>query len=180
MYIMKKIFLILICITLLASCSDASQESAEQPAGQTTQTTEFTYDFEKLEQSLKELTYQDINDEEQKLFGEGSKVDEEYVSKYMLFDVSVAEELFVMRHDDEAKATLLMMIKPANGIDDAARGAFNEFLKLYGTQFDGYFPEEYDLMMDYYTVDKGDYIVYIISYDNGAVLNAINKAKVQK
>ncbi len=179
----KKVYLFAAVLLLLSGCAPKGKITSEAPSSAAEQpevSTEFTYDFAALEQMVKELTYIDESGTEQKLFGEGKVVDEEYLEKYMQFDIATISESFVMRHDDESMAALLMILKPVNGDDDAVKTAFDNFLVLYKTQFEGYFPQEYDLVENYYTVDKGDYIVYIISYNNEAVLTAINKAKISK
>jgi len=179
----KKLFIFTAILLLLSGCAPQEKVVSEAPlapAEPPQASGEFTYDFVALEQMIKELTYIDESGTEQKLFGEGKVVDEEYLEKYMQFDISTLSESFVMRHDDESMAALLMILKPINGDDDAVKTAFDNFLVLYKTQFEGYFPQEYDLVEDYYTVDKGEYVVYIISYNNEAVLTAINKAKISK
>ena len=72
---MKKLLLIVLCLTFLCSCSNNTDTPAEPVAEQTQapqSSTEFTYDFEKLETDLKSLTYTSENDQEMKLFGEGA------------------------------------------------------------------------------------------------------------
>ena len=95
----------------------------------------------------------------------------------MQIDTRLFSEHYFARHSDETKASLVVIVKPANGDDDKVKSEMHTFVDMYLKQFESYFPSEVKIIEDCYSIDKGEYIIYTISDDNQSVINAINKSK---
>ncbi len=151
---------------LLCSCS-ASDEAASADTSAQSASDTIEYDFTVLESNLADTG----------LYGNGLVLSTEDISSQLLLDTSLLDEYFVYRHDDPLKASIIIVLKPTAGNEDSIKTSMTSFLDMYKDTFDLYAPEEYALVEDYYTIDKGDYIIYTVSEDNSAVINAINRSK---
>lgn len=138
---------------------------------------EIAFDFDVLTQKLAEATYQDSELGEQPLFGDINVMDESAVNDYLQIDTTDFEEMYCARHSDETKASLVLVIKPKEGAEDNVKSIMHTFLDMYAAQYSTYFPPSVKMIEDCYTINKGDYIIYTISDDNQAVINAINQSK---
>lgn len=73
-------------------------------------------------------------------------------------------------------ANTYMIIKPANGKAKEVKEAISKYMKQLENQWSAYLPDQYDLVKNRMETEIGNYLIYIISTDNEAVLQEIKKS----
>jgi hypothetical protein len=170
----KKLVIILLVILILsfAACKSSEVEAVSAPVNK-----EIEFDFDVLTSELMQINYVDNEGTEKSLLGELKVLSDDEVLRILQIDTSLFSEHYFARHSNETKASLVAIVKPANGDDDKVKSEMYTFVDMYLKQFESYFPSEVKIIEDYYSIDKGEYIIYTISDDNQSVINAINKSK---
>jgi len=70
-------------------------------------------------------------------------------------------------------ASQVIIVKPAKGQEKAVKDAMSTYMTNLQAQWDMYLPDQAELVKGHKATTIGDYLVYIVSSDNDAILKAI-------
>lgn len=70
-------------------------------------------------------------------------------------------------------ASQVIVVKPAEGKEAAVKEALQTYMTNLQSQWDMYLPDQAELVRNHKATTIGDYLVYIVSQDNDAILKAI-------
>ena len=131
-------------------------------------------DMEQAVANINALTITE-NGEEYPLFSMMVDIDETTGVVYSL-DLSLLEEYTICLPMVIVKSNLYIIAKPVAGKEAEAAAMFEAFMANYEMQWQNYLPDQYQLVMNRTETNIDGYIIYIISTDNDAVLQAIETA----
>lgn len=186
----KSLLIVLICVLALSSCTTPKETvhtDVQETTAQITKTQQtpeptpkpIVFDYDALYDHLSRLTFIASNDDAMSLFGIPRRIESDELASFYEIDNALLEDFLLIQHDDTTKAALCMVLKPKKGKHNDVKTQVVDFIEGYKGLFDTYYPDEYALIEQVYTIDKGAYIIYTISQDNAAVIDAINKSKKQ-
>ena len=110
--------------------------------------------------STMELTPQDLEN----TYGISQDQYEEFVCQYPLMNVT---------------ATEILIIKPAEGQEDAVKQAIEARQKALEEQWSMYLPAQLELVENYKLAEAGGYILFCVAEDSEGVVNAFSSAAEQ-
>ena len=141
---MKKIILIAICFICLVGCSSKNK----------------TVDFSKLEKDLLASTY----------FNNHEVVEKNTMEKRYSLDLKTAKNVLMISSKEYNDASMILIA------DKSVESEIDTFVAAYNDQWVkmNYFPDEAELVKKATYKTSGDYVVYIVSSNNDAVLKLIN------
>jgi len=93
-------------------------------------------------------------------------------------DLSLLEEYHICLPMIIVKSNLYIIAKPVAGKEAEASEMFDAFMANYEMQWQNYLPDQYQLVVNRVETNIDGYIIYIISTDNDAVMQAIEDARV--
>ena len=74
-------------------------------------------------------------------------------------------------------ASMYIVIKPKEGKKEEVKKDMKNFMEKYSENWSTYLPDQYEMVKNRLETNVGDYLVYVVSEDNNAVLEAIKNAK---
>ena len=160
-----KILALALCgcmmLTMFAGCGDKEEQT--------------TIDLGAAKEKIAALTYQGEEGEE-KLMGELDEPSEKVLSSMYSIQTGDLQE-YAIAFSDEG---MYMILLPAEGKENDVKNGAAQAIDVYGKQFEMYFPEKYDMVQKRKETIKGNYLIYIASRDNDAVMAAIDEATTTK
>ncbi len=102
--------------------------------------------------------------------------DTEVLKTVYRMDMSLASEYVALTPFMNIHASMVILIKPLEGEKDNVKSMMNDALNNYQKQWDAYLPDQAVLVEDKVITEIGDTLVYIISPNNDAVLDAIRSS----
>lgn len=159
---MKKTISLLLAITLLfSSCTKSNTK---------------TLDLAQAVANIDALTSVE-NGEDYPLFAMVVDIDDATAAANNI-DLSLLEDYAIRLPMVIVKANLYIIAKPVEGKEEEAKAMFEEFMLTQERTWENYLPDQYQLVMNRMETEIDGYLIYIISSDNDAVLQAIKNAEV--
>ncbi len=155
---MKKLFYVLIATALLfTGCSKEEEER--------------TLDLELAKEKISSITF----DEDFKFDDEENINNNEALSVYGV-DSSLFEESLFYLSSTVVDPSMYLIVK-ANSEDEAVlKYQIEEMFTNYYNYYNSYYPEEAKMIEDRLEKELDGYLIYIVSYDNDAVYQAIEES----
>ena len=141
-------------------------------------------DFEKVVENVSEVTYVcEAGNEEcpletgDPIFGMMMPVDDEMLVSLFQINPENFEEYLFQYPMMIVHSSMYFIGKPAEGKEEVAKSEVDAFIARWEEQWSTYLPAQYELVQNRLETTVGDYLVYIISYNNEAVLEAIKASE---
>lgn len=144
---MKKVLVVLFSFLLLVGCS--TKKSSEK-----------SVDLNQIQKDLLTSTY----------FSNHEAVNKETLEKRYSIDLTDSKEIVMIASKSYDDATMVLIA------DKKVKSEIDEFVSAYNDQWVkmNYFPEQKELVEKAIYKTSGDYVIYVVSKDNDAVLKIIN------
>ncbi len=104
--------------------------------------------------------------------------DTEVLKTVYRMDMSSVSEFVALTPLMNIQASMVILVKPLEGEKDNVKNMMNDALVNYQKQWDAYLPDQAVLVENKVITEIGDTLVYIISPNNDAVLDAVRSAAV--
>ena len=143
---MKKILLSLICLFCVVGCGVKNNK----------------LDLKKVQQALSSSEY----------FSNHEVVSTDTISNRYSIDISKFDETLMLSSTKYDDATIVFISHPSN---ESTKKEFENFIDSYNSQWVGmnYFPEQKELVENALYTTYNDYLIYIVSNNNDAIINLI-------
>lgn len=158
----KTIALLLVLVTMLslAACGGKANGSL---------------DLAKVTEAL-----QDLQAKDESIFPSGMETDESFLKDVFGIDPASLSQHLILFPMMNVKSSALFLLLPAEGKTDEVKAAMDEYMTSYELSWDMYLPDQAALVHDRLETEietaEGTWLVYCISTDNDAVLEAIKGA----
>lgn len=104
---------------------------------------------------------------------------EQFSKIFSLEQKDIVEYQAVMPTKDTS-ASFYVIVRPKRGKVEVVRKKMNQYMKELEEKWSTYLPEEYELVKNKMETEIGSYFVYIVSKENGTVLNTIKNSIMKK
>lgn len=112
------------------------------------------------------------------VFGMLMEVPTESIKDTLNIETTDVEEFLMRMPMMMTQSSTYIIVKPAEGKEDAVKKAIDEYMIKLENQWSTYLPDQYELVKNRKVEKIGDYLVYIVSNNNDLVFNTISKSKV--
>lgn len=107
------------------------------------------------------------------IFSSLVEVTDELVTAQFGLEKDMLEDYLIKMPMMITNSNTYMIIKPTEGNKEVVKEKINAYMTNLEEQWKTYLPDQYELVKNRLETEYGDYLIYIVSSDNEAVLNEI-------
>lgn len=126
-------------------------------------------------QNIKQRAEVVTNKEDELIFEDMFTPTKEEIEGFIGVDLSIMDSYIVRMSNDKFSSELYMIFKPFEQDMENAKGQVKKFILAYEDAWEKLSKEQYELVKNRTAVQKGDYLIYIISDENETIMGEVRK-----
>ena len=158
---MKKILLVIVCLFLITGCGNKEENIKD-----------VKLNMSLIKDNLSGIVI-DVDGEKKISFNDNDSVNDiELITGYGI-DVELLEEYVIYISSSVEDPSMYMVLKPKKDKISVVKYQVDDMFSKYLSAYMGYYPEAATMIEDKLSKEYGEYLIYIVSFDNDKVLEKI-------
>ncbi len=153
---LKKVFVVVFTIMLLVGCGN--EENKER-----------VFDKELAKEKISALTFADNNFK----FTENDNIDNVDALKVYGVDITLFKDYLFYISNNITDPSMYLIVKIDDNNKSVARFQIKEMFEKYYNSYNNYYPKEAKMIKDRIEEEYEGYSIYVVSYNNNSVYQAI-------